>query len=113
MNRKIEKRGRPLGSGNRNKTILGVRVTDEEFELIKKGLRKLKTEFKTNKEIIIHLFKKYGNFEIKNNAEDDNLLLKLISEELKKDKYTKKEKMQLKRIYREIINRGITNIFNI
>ena len=31
MNRKIEKRGRPLGSGNRNKTILGVRVTDEEF----------------------------------------------------------------------------------
>ncbi|MEG9320786.1 hypothetical protein, partial [Fusobacterium varium] len=111
--RKIEKRGRPLGSGNRNKTILGVRVTDEEFELIKKGLRKLKTEFKTNREIIIYLFKKYDNFEEKDNIEDNNPLLKLISEELKKNRYTKKEKIQLKRIYKEIINRGITNIFNI
>ena len=78
MNRKIEKRGRPLGSGNRNKTILGIRVTDGEFEIIEKGLRKLKTEFKTNREIIIYLFKKYSNFEVKDNVEDDNPLLKLI-----------------------------------
>ena len=107
MNEKIKKKGRTLGSGNRNKTILGIRVTKEEFELIKEGLRKLKTEFNTNREIIIYLFKKYGNFEVKDNTEDNNPLLKLISEELKKDRYTKKEKMQLKRIYREIINNKI------
>ena len=101
MNEKIEKRGRPLGSGNRNKTILGVRVTDEEFELIKKGLRKLKTEFKTNKEIIIYLFKKYDNLEVKDNVEDNNPLLELISEELNKNRYTKEEKRQLrKKIYK-------------
>lgn len=113
MSEKIKKRGRPLGSGNRNKTILGIRVTNEEFEIIQKGLGKLKTEFKTNKEIIIYLFKKYDNFEIKNNTEDNNPLLKLISEELKKDRWTKKEKMKLKRVYREIINKEITNFFNI
>ena len=113
MDEKIKRRGRPLGSGNRNKNILGVRVTDEEFEIIQKGLRKLKTEFKTNRETIIHLFKKYDNFEEKYNVEDNNPLLKLIGEELKKDRYTKKEKMQLKRIYREIINKGIGNVFNI
>lgn len=113
MNEKIKRRGRPLGSGNRNKTILGIRVTDEEFEIIQKGLRKLKTELKTNREIVIYLFKKYDDLEVKDNTEDNNPLLKLISEELKKDRYTKKEKMQLKRIYREIINKGIENVFNI
>lgn len=93
MNEKIKRRGRPLGSGNRNKTILGIRVTDGEFEIIEKGLRKLKTEFKTNREIIIYLFKKYDKFKIKNETEDNNPLLKLISEELNKNRYTKKEKM--------------------
>ena len=47
------KKGRPLGSGSKNKTILGVRVTDKEFEIIQKGIKKLKTKFKTNREIII------------------------------------------------------------
>lgn len=97
MDEKIKRRGRPLGSGNRNKTILGIRVTDEEFEIIQKGLRKLKTELKTNREIIIYLFKKYGNFEVKDNTENNNPLLKLINEELKKDRYTKKRKDTIKK----------------
>lgn len=113
MNEKIKRRGRPLGSGNRNKTILGIRVTDEEFEIIQKGLRKLKTEFKTNREIIIYLFKKYDNLEVKDNVEDNNPLLELISEELNKNRYTKEEKRQLRKIYIEIQNKGITKIFNI
>lgn len=78
------KKGRPLGSGSKNKTILGVRVTDKEFEIIQKGIKKLKTKFKTNREIIIYLFKKYNKFEINERIIEDNLLLKLISEELSK-----------------------------
>ena len=105
------KKGRPLGSGSKNKTILGVRVTDKEFEIIQKGIKKLKTKFKTNREIIIYLFKKYNKFELR--IIEDNLLLKLISEELSKNKYTKEEKMLLKRVYKEIQKKGITSIFYI
>ena len=101
------KKGRPLGSGSKNKTILGVRVTDKEFEIIQKGIKKLKTKFKTNREIIIYLF------EINERIIEDNLLLKLISEELSKNKYTKEEKMLLKRVYKEIQKKGITSIFYI
>ncbi|WP_278571447.1 hypothetical protein [Fusobacterium ulcerans] len=107
------KKGRPLGSGSKNKTILGVRVTDKEFEIIQKGIKKLKTKFKTNREIIIYLFKKYNKFEINERIIEDNLLLKLISEELSKNKYTKEEKMLLKRVYKEIQKKGITSIFYI
>lgn len=113
MNKIIKKRGRPLGSGNKNKAILGIRVTENEFKIIKEGLAILKSEFKTNREIILYLFKKYNKFEIKNKNEDNNLLLKLINEELNKNRYTKEEKIQLKKIYRKIQDRGIRNIFNI
>ena len=61
MSTKIQKRGRPLGSGNKVKTILGIRVSCEEYDIIEKGLAKLKPKFKTNKKIIIYLFEKYNN----------------------------------------------------
>ena len=99
------KKGRPLGSGSKNKTILGVRVTDKEFEIIQKGIKKLKTKFKTNREIIIYLFKKYNILE-ENNKKSDKMFLKIIIEEMKKKKYTKEEKEQLiKEIYKTIENK--------
>ena len=49
MNKKIERRGRPLGSGNKVRTILGMRVSYEEYNIVKEGLVKLKPKFKTNK----------------------------------------------------------------
>ncbi|MDU1910985.1 hypothetical protein [Fusobacterium sp.] len=54
------KRGRPLGSGVKNYSILGCRFTEKEYLLIQKSLKKLKEEYKTNHEIILNLFKKYG-----------------------------------------------------
>ena len=60
MNKKIERRGRPLGSGNKVRTILGMRVSYEEYNIVKEGLVKLKPKFKTNKKILIYLFEKYN-----------------------------------------------------
>ena len=42
MDEKTEKRGRPLGSGNKKDVILGIRVSKEEYNIIKEGLAKLK-----------------------------------------------------------------------
>ena len=52
MDEKTEKRGRPLGSGNKKDVILGIRVSKEEYNIIKEGLAKLKGKYKTNKNII-------------------------------------------------------------
>ena len=35
MEEKTERRGRPLGSGNKKDVILGIRVSNEEFNIIK------------------------------------------------------------------------------
>ncbi|BBA53267.1 hypothetical protein FV113G1_P10680 (plasmid) [Fusobacterium varium] len=113
MEIKFKKRGRLLGSGKKKKIILGIRVTEEEFETIKEKLFILKTKFSTNKNIILYMFKKYAEFEIQNKTELDKLLLKLLATELTKKKYLKKEKIQLKKFYEEIKNKGTTNIFNI
>ena len=113
MSTKIQKRGRPLGSGNKVKTILGIRVSCEEYDIIEKGLAKLKPKFKTNKKIITYLFEKYNKFHIGDKAELDELLLKLISKKLNKDIYSKEEKKQLKEFYKKIQSKGLKNIFNI
>ncbi len=113
MDKKIKKKGRPLGSGDRNKTILGMRVTDEELEIIQEVLEKLKVKFKTNKKIILYLFEKYNKLHIRNNADLDELLLKLIVKELDKKIYSKEEKVHLRKFYEKIQNKGLKNIFNI
>ncbi|CAK7030468.1 hypothetical protein [Fusobacterium varium] len=102
MDEKIKKKGRPLGSGDRNKAILGMRVTDEELEVIQEVLEKLKVKFKTNKRIILYLFEKYNESYIKNNVDLNELLLKLISKALDKEIYSKEEKIQLKRFYEKL-----------
>ncbi len=61
---KVEKRGRPLGSGNKNGVILGIRVSEEEAQIIKEGLAKLKIKYKTNKKAILYLFKEYDKIQI-------------------------------------------------
>ena len=57
---KKRKRGRPLGSGVKNYCALGCRLTEEEYLLIQESLKRLREEYKTNHEIILSLFKKYG-----------------------------------------------------
>lgn len=101
MGGKIKKRGRPLGSGNRNKTVLGMRVTDEELEIIQEVVEKLKVKFKTNKRIILYLFEKY-NKPYRNKVLLDGLLLKLIAKELDKEIYNTEEKRQLKKYYKKL-----------
>lgn len=113
MNEKIERRGRPLGSGNKVRTILGMRVSYEEYNIVKEGLVKLKPKFKTNKKILIYLFEKYNKFHMVNKLELEELLLELISKELNKINYSKEEKIQLKKIYKEIRIKGLKNLFNI
>lgn len=54
------KRGRPLGSGVKNYCTLGCRFTEEEYLLIQESLKRLRGKYKTNSEIILSLFKKYG-----------------------------------------------------
>ena len=51
------KKGRPLGSGNKKDVILGIRVSKEEYNIIKEGLAKLKGKYKTNKNILKSLMK--------------------------------------------------------
>lgn len=105
MDEKTEKRGRPLGSGNKKDVILGIRVSKEEYNIIKEGLAKLKGKYKTNKNIILYLFKKYNILE-ENNKKSDKMFLKIIIEEMKKKEYTKEEKEQLiKEIYKTIENK--------
>ena len=100
MEEKTERRGRPLGSGNKKDVILGIRVNNEEFNIIKEGLTKLKNKYKTNKKIILYLFKKY-NISEENKKKSNKAFLKTVIEEMKKKKYTKEEKEQLiKEIYK-------------
>ena len=61
---KIGKKGRPLGSGNKSRVILGIRVSEEEFQIIKEGLVKLKVKYKTNKKAILHLFEEYEKIQL-------------------------------------------------
>lgn len=106
MDEKMERRGRPLGSGNKNDVILGIRVSNEEFNIIKEGLTKLKNKCKTNKKIILYLFKKY-NISEENNKKSNKAFLKVVIEEMKKKKYTKEEKEQLiKEIYKTMENKN-------
>ena len=61
---KIERRGRPLGSGNKSRVVLGIRASEEELEVIKEVLRKMRVKYKTKREVILYLFKKYNRFRI-------------------------------------------------
>ncbi|WP_462427768.1 hypothetical protein [Fusobacterium varium] len=61
---RIEKRGRPLGSGNKSRVVLGIRVSEEESQIIKEGLAKLKVKYKTNKKAILHLFEEYDKIQL-------------------------------------------------
>jgi len=76
------KRGRPLGSGVKNYCALGCRFTEEEYLLIKKSLKKLKEEYKTNHKVILNLFKRYGK-------ELEKKELRTILEERYNDKINK------------------------
>ena len=107
---KKDKRGRPLGSGDKSHVILGIRVNEAQYNIVNKGLLKLKEKCKTKKKIILYLFKNYTLAH--KEREIDELILKVIEKELTKKRYTEEEKKKLIRISETIKNIGIKEIFN-
>lgn len=87
---KKDKRGRPLGSGDKKHVILGIRATEEQYNIIKEGLLILREKYKTNKKAILYLFKNYTL--VYKEKETDELIFKIIRNELNKKKYSEKEK---------------------
>ena len=43
---------------------MGIRVSEEESQIIKEGLAKLKVKYKTNKKAILHLFEEYDKIQL-------------------------------------------------
>lgn len=107
---KKNKRGRPLGSGDKSRVILGIRVNEIQYNMVNKGLLKLKEKCKTNKKTILYLFKNYTLTH--KEREIGELILKILTNESTKKRYTEEEKKELIKICEMIKSIGIKEIFN-